>query len=190
MRRRRLARGVGWGAGCAVLLSLLGAVRAEEGPPIDEGLLTVMTWNIGYARLKNNAAQDRDMSHVASVIAGFKPSVVVLQEQATSGQLKLLLDALNGQYSGKTSASDKGSRGISILSRLPVNRWDTFQTPMGWGGLLITARSGKLKKPFCVMGCYAPCGRRSTMRAQYCRGFVDIARSHNLPTFIAGDFNM
>ena len=149
---------------------------------------SVLTWNIGCADLKASPALDRYLPWISSVINELDPDVVTLQEQATQEQFDKLLCLLSGRYKGKTTATT-GGRGASILSRIPITKWEVIRTHMGRDLPAVEIETACLKKKCYIVSCYAPAGKNALNRNKLCVALMDWAKSKNATTFLAGDFN-
>lgn len=148
---------------------------------------SLLAWNIGCADLKASPALDRYLAHISSVINELAPDVVALQEQATPKQFEELLRLLKGRYKGKTTATN--GRGVSLLSRLPITKWEIIRTHMGWDLLAVEIETTCLKKKCYVVSCYAPAGKNALNRNKICAALMDWVKSKNATTFLVGDFN-
>jgi endonuclease/exonuclease/phosphatase family metal-dependent hydrolase len=124
--------------GACFVLSLLGALVLELGPPradagsrgdirdvsdkIDRGQdarsLRLLTWNIGNGDLESETrAHAEDLSAVAGVIMDNDADAVALQELTGEDQLKLLLTHLKNHYRGYVCSRGKGDRVEAVLVR-------------------------------------------------------------------------
>src|SRR4029078_3521681 len=92
--------------------------------------LRLLTWNIGYADLKDNTrAHEKVLPAVADVILREDPDAVALQELTGNAQLEKLLGLLHGKYRGALAPRGNGDRFEAVL----VKQADATFTPVAVG---------------------------------------------------------
>ena len=149
--------------------------------------LRVLSWNIGkiYLPLDSRAA-DRDLEHVARVIAEADPQIVALQELRGPRQLGRLLARLGPRWRGSVP-EDRYDRRAALLTELPV-RFLEIETSTGRTaqGAEVTLGDGSKATVASVhLDAFDP-----ERRARQAEEILDsLARLGNEQMVLAGDFN-
>jgi endonuclease/exonuclease/phosphatase family metal-dependent hydrolase len=132
--------------------------------------LRIITWNIGKIYLSpESRAADRDLGHVAQVIAEVEPQIVALQEIRDSAQLSRLLAALGSGWSGRVP-SDQYDRRAALLTQLPA-RFIEFKTSTGR-----TAQGAEVQLPG---------GSIATVTAVHLDAFDEVRRARQIEEVLA-----
>lgn len=109
--------------------------------PKDQGVIRVVTWNVGGTDGDGGRPLSAPLvDHVADVLAGLDPDVVVLQELADRDQADRMLREL-GWREGDAEVTFGGGRRVAVLTR--EGRLRQTSAPGHRGTTLVCRRTGR-----------------------------------------------
>lgn len=162
----------------------LGAALAEveEIPAAKSASLRVMTLNVNWA----NGDRPSAMEHIRDVA----PDVLFLQEASTLWHREIA--ALSRAFPYKTSAGRLTVSGIHVFSRFPIATSKSIRPP-GLGSRYLVTELEVAGKTVRAVSVHAPSplapGPRDR-RNRYLRHLAETLSQNDVPTIVAGDFNM
>ncbi len=153
---------------------------------------SLFSWNIGYFDYQGDTrAQDRDLEHVASVIAEESPDIVALQEIAEPEQLNRLSEQLRGQYPYQAIARGfRTDRHVAFLSKQTFLDEAQIATAVGRDALAVTVEALKRTVALTFVNCHAD-AFNARRRRFFVNDLIDWHRdSGKQQVVLTGDFNL
>lgn len=180
---------------CALVLSSACATVATRDPQTpqekstyEDGLVRVLSWNVGTSQTTNSSLQDEHIPVVIETVSMTRPDVVLLQEVESQHQAEKIRQGLadNGlNYSAMAIKADPDKSDMLLVTLFPGGQVEarSWHTSEGMGVLAVPTGG------MWVLNVQGP-ARWAPARNRFFREASTWAAEHTGPVVFGGDYNL